>query len=245
MGLRRETALGKGLSVLFAGPSGTGKTMTVDIIAGEVGLDLYKIDLSTVISKYIGEMEKNLSRIFAGAETSNSILFFDEADALFGKRSEVRDSHDRYANIDIGYLLQQMEEYEGAVILATNFRENMDEAFVRRLHCGTLWEGRDKSGPVDTERYVLEGSRYIELNPLRAGIVCRPSNTVGPVLVPRPAYPRPATRSRPLLLGDGRDGAAKPEPLPGVCVTRCPTVRADSHSRGLATRAAYWKRTVC
>ncbi len=108
--------------------------MSAEIMAGELGLDLYKIDLSTVVSKFIGETEKNLSRIFAEAETSNSILFFDEADALFGRRSEVRDSHDRYANIEIGYLLQKMEEYQGVVILATNFRKNMDDAFVRRMH---------------------------------------------------------------------------------------------------------------
>ncbi|MDB5998701.1 MAG: ATPase, family [Rhizobacter sp.] len=133
-GFGRKLALGKGLAVLFAGPSGTGKTMAAGIIASELGLDLYKIDLSTVISKYIGETEKNLSRIFDEAETSNAILFFDEADALFGKRSEVRDSHDRYANIEVGYLLQRMEEYEGIAILATNFRKNMDDAFVRRLH---------------------------------------------------------------------------------------------------------------
>jgi SpoVK/Ycf46/Vps4 family AAA+-type ATPase len=132
-GFDRKLSLGKGLSVLFAGPSGTGKTMAAEIIAGALVLDLYKIDLSTVVSKYIGETEKNLSRIFIEAETSNAILFFDEADALFGKRSEVKDSHDRYANIEIGYLLQRMEEYEGVVILATNFRKNMDEAFVRRL----------------------------------------------------------------------------------------------------------------
>jgi SpoVK/Ycf46/Vps4 family AAA+-type ATPase len=133
-GFDRKLSLGKGLSILFAGPSGTGKTMAADIIAGALGLDLYKIDLSTVVSKYIGETEKNLSRIFTEAETSNAILFFDEADALFGKRSEVKDSHDRYANIETGYLLQRMEEYEGVVILASNFRKNMDEAFVRRLH---------------------------------------------------------------------------------------------------------------
>jgi AAA+ superfamily predicted ATPase len=133
-GFDRKLAMGKGLCVLFAGPSGTGKTMAADIIAGELGLDLYKIDLSTVVSKYIGETEKNLSRIFDEAETSNAILFFDEADALFGKRSEVKDSHDRYANIETGYLLQRMEEHEGIVVLASNFRKNMDEAFVRRLH---------------------------------------------------------------------------------------------------------------
>jgi winged helix domain-containing protein/ATPase family protein associated with various cellular activities (AAA) len=133
-GFDRKLSLGKGLNMLFAGPSGTGKTMAAEIMAGELGLDLYKIDLSTVVSKYIGETEKNLARIFAEAETSNAILFFDEADALFGKRSEVRDAHDRYANVEISYLLQRMEEYEGVVILATNFRKNMDDAFVRRMH---------------------------------------------------------------------------------------------------------------
>ncbi|WP_374729457.1 ATP-binding protein [Caballeronia calidae] len=132
-GFDAKLASSKGLSFLFAGPSGTGKTMAAAIIAAELGLDLYKIDLSLVISKFIGETEKNLAKIFDEAETANSILFFDEADSLFGKRSEVKDSHDRYANIEVGYLLQRIEEYEGIAILATNFRRNMDEAFVRRL----------------------------------------------------------------------------------------------------------------
>jgi MoxR-like ATPase len=129
-----KLAMGKGLNVLFAGPPGTGKTMAADVLAGALGLDLYKIDLSSVLSKYIGETEKNLGRLFDEARTSNAILFFDEADALFGKRTQVRDAHDRYANVEISYLLQRMEEYEGVVVLATNLRKNMDEAFVRRLH---------------------------------------------------------------------------------------------------------------
>jgi SpoVK/Ycf46/Vps4 family AAA+-type ATPase len=133
-GFDRKLALGKGVNVFFSGLPGTGKTMSADIIAGELGLELYKIDLSGVVSKYIGETEKNLSRIFNEAQTSNAILFFDEADALFGKRSEVKDSHDRYANIEISYLLQRMEEYLGVVILATNLRSNMDDAFIRRMH---------------------------------------------------------------------------------------------------------------
>ena len=108
--------------------------MAAEIMANELGLDLYKIDLSTVVSKYIGETEKNLDKIFSEAQNSNSILFFDEADAVFGKRSEVRDSHDRYANIEVAYLLQKMEEYDGIVILATNLRKNLDEAFARRMH---------------------------------------------------------------------------------------------------------------
>lgn len=133
-GFEKKLSLGKGLNVLFSGAPGTGKTMAAEVLANEVKLDLYKIDLSSVVSKYIGETEKNLKKIFDEAETSNSILFFDEADALFGKRSEVKDAHDRYANIETAYLLQKMEEYEGVVILASNFRKNMDEAFLRRLH---------------------------------------------------------------------------------------------------------------
>ena len=133
-GFESKFSLGKGLNILFAGPSGTGKTMSADIIAKDLGLDLYKIDLSSVVSKYIGETEKNLSKIFKEAETSNCILFFDEADALFGKRTEVKDSHDRYANIEINFLLQRMDEHEGIVILATNMRKNLDSAFTRRLN---------------------------------------------------------------------------------------------------------------
>ncbi len=132
-GLGRKLASSNGVTVLFAGQPGTGKTMAAEVIAGELGLDLYKIDLSTVVSKYIGETEKNLEKIFRVAETSNAILFFDEADAIFGKRSEVQDSHDRYANIEISYLLQRMEAYDGVTILATNLRANLDEAFTRRL----------------------------------------------------------------------------------------------------------------
>ena len=132
-GFERKLSLGKGISALFSGPSGTGKTMSAEIIANDLGLDLYKIDLSAVVSKYIGETEKNLNRVFTEAEYSNAILFFDEAEALLGKRSEVKDAHDRYANIEIAYLLQKMEEYEGITILATNLRQNIDEAFTRRI----------------------------------------------------------------------------------------------------------------
>jgi AAA+ superfamily predicted ATPase len=133
-GFSRKVSSGKGLNALFYGVSGTGKTMAADVIANSLKIDLYKIDLSAIVSKYIGETEKNLDQIFREGQTSNAILFFDEADALFGKRSEVRDSHDRYANIEVAYLLQKMDEYDGVVILATNLRKNMDEAFARRMH---------------------------------------------------------------------------------------------------------------
>ncbi len=132
-GVGKKLASSNGVTVLFAGPPGTGKTMAAEVIAAELGLDLYKIDLSTVVSKYIGETEKNLEKIFGEAQNSNAILFFDEADAIFGKRSEVKDAHDRYANLEISYLLQRMEAYDGVTILATNLRANLDEAFTRRL----------------------------------------------------------------------------------------------------------------
>ncbi len=132
-GVGEKLASSAGITVLFAGPPGTGKTMAAEIIARELSLDLYKIDLSTIVSKYIGETEKNLERIFGEAQSSNAILFFDEADAIFGKRSEVKDAHDRYANIEVSYLLQRMEAYDGVTILATNLRANLDEAFTRRL----------------------------------------------------------------------------------------------------------------
>jgi hypothetical protein len=124
---------GLGLTALFAGTSGTGKTMAAEVIAAELGLDLYRIDLATVVSKYIGETEKNLQALFAAATHSGAILLFDEADALFGRRSEVRDSHDRYANLEVSYLLQQMESYQGVAILTTNMQHALDAAFLRRL----------------------------------------------------------------------------------------------------------------
>ena len=132
-GFGRRLALGRSLNALFAGPSGTGKTMAAQVLARELGLDLFQIDLAHVVSKYIGETEKHLDAIFRAAQSSNAILFFDEADALFGKRTEVKDAHDRYANLEVAYLLQKMEAYEGIVILATNLAKNIDDAFRRRL----------------------------------------------------------------------------------------------------------------
>jgi hypothetical protein len=149
-GFASRLSTGTGTTALFAGPSGTGKTMAAEVIAGELGLSLFRIDLSGVVSKWIGETEKNLDRVFRAAENSNAILFFDEADALFGKRSEVRDAHDRYANVEISYLLQKMETYAGIAILATNMRQQLDEAFLRRLSFNVLFPL-----PDEDERYRI------------------------------------------------------------------------------------------
>ena len=132
-GFAEGRTLGRAVCALFAGPSGTGKTMAAGIIARALDLDLYRIDLSRTVSKFIGETEKNLDRIFDQAREADAVLFFDEADTLFGKRTEVKDAHDRYANLEVGYLLQKMEEYDGLAILATNLRQHIDEAFIRRL----------------------------------------------------------------------------------------------------------------
>jgi AAA+ superfamily predicted ATPase len=128
------SASGRGIVSLFTGPSGTGKTLAAEVIAGALELDMYRIDLSSVVSKYIGETEQNLEKLFAAASAGNSVLFFDEADSLFGKRSEVKDGRDRYANLEVSYLLQRLENYDGVVVLATNLPKNIDDAFLRRIH---------------------------------------------------------------------------------------------------------------
>jgi hypothetical protein len=128
-----RSSRGRGITALFGGESGTGKTLAAEIIAGALGLDLYVIDLSTIVDKYIGETEKNLDRVFAEADRVNGVLLFDEADAIFGKRSEVRDARDRYANVEVAYLLQRMERFDGLAILTTNLRANLDDAFTRRI----------------------------------------------------------------------------------------------------------------
>ena len=156
---------GGGIKALFAGVSGTGKTMAAGVIAHELGLDLYKVDLSGVISKYIGETEKNLDRIFTGARAASAILFLDEAEALLGRRSEVKDSHDRYANIEVAYLLQRLEEHEGVVVLATNLRRNIDDAFNRRLQYVI-----DFPKPLEAERERLWRWMFPPQSPLDDGI---------------------------------------------------------------------------
>jgi hypothetical protein len=132
-GMGSRSRRGLGIAALFHGPSGTGKTLTAEVIANELQVDLYHVDLSQIVSKYIGETEKNLEKIFTAAERAGALLLFDEADALFGKRSEIRDAHDRYANIEVGYLLQRIEAYDGLVILTTNLKGSLDSAFLRRF----------------------------------------------------------------------------------------------------------------
>jgi hypothetical protein len=154
-GFADKSSRGLGLSALFAGPSGTGKTMAAEVIAHALDLDLHQIDLSSVVSKYIGETEKNLRRLFDAAEGSGTVLFFDEADALFGKRSEVKDSHDRYANIEVSYLLQRMEAYRGLAILATNMKGALDHAFLRRIRFVVEFPFPDASARAEIWRHIF------------------------------------------------------------------------------------------
>ena len=178
-GFAARSNRGLGISALFHGESGTGKTMAAEVIANDLDLDLYRIDLSAVVSKYIGETEKNLRRLFDAAEYSGAILFFDEADALFGKRTEVKDSHDRYANIETNYLLQRIESYRGLAILATNFKAAFDTAFFRRLRFmvefpfpgltqrRAIWE---KAFPPETDLAPIDHDRLAKLN-LTGGVI--------------------------------------------------------------------------
>jgi hypothetical protein len=154
-GFGARTSRGSGVAALFAGPSGTGKTFAAEVMAQDLSLDLYRVDLSQVVSKYIGETEKNLRRIFDAAEGGGAVLLFDEADALFGKRSEVKDSHDRYANIEVSYLLQRMETYRGLAILTTNLKDAIDTAFLRRLRFVVQFPFPDATGRAEIWRRVL------------------------------------------------------------------------------------------
>jgi hypothetical protein len=172
-GFAAKSSRGLGISALFSGTSGTGKTLAAEIMANELHLDLYRIDLSQVVSKYIGETEKNLRRVFDAAETAGAVLLFDEADALFGKRSEVKDSHDRYANIEVSYLLQRMEAYRGLAILTTNMKQALDPAFTRRIrfvvqfpfpdtkHRAEIWR---RIFPAATPTEGLDAGRLALLN---------------------------------------------------------------------------------
>lgn len=172
-GFAAQSHRGLGISALFTGSSGTGKTMAAEVLAHELKLDLYRIDLSQVVSKYIGETEKNLRRVFDAAEAGGSVLLFDEADALFGKRSEVKDSHDRYANIEVSYLLTRMESYRGLAILTTNLKGHLDQAFLRRIRFTVHFPFPDAAlraqiwrniFPTATPREGLEATKLAQLN---------------------------------------------------------------------------------
>jgi ATPase family associated with various cellular activities (AAA)/Winged helix domain, variant len=178
-GFARRGARGLGISALFVGDPGTGKTMAAEVLARELRLDLYRVDLATVVSKYVGETEKNLRRLFDAAEGSGAVLLFDEADALFGKRSEVRDSHDRYANIEVSYLLQRMETYRGLAILTTNMKQVLDPAFVRRIRFVVRFPFPDadqragiwrRAFPVDVPRDSIDPARLAQLDVAGGGI---------------------------------------------------------------------------
>ncbi|MFJ9789859.1 ATP-binding protein [Streptomyces globosus] len=156
--LRTGGGRGRGVVALFAGVSGTGKTLAAEVVAGELGLDLYVVDLSSVVDKYVGETEKNLERIFGEADRTDAVLLFDEADAVFGKRSEVRGSHDRYANLESAYLLQRLESFDGIAVLTTNLRSNVDEAFTRRLDLVVDFPFPDAALRADLWRSALAGA---------------------------------------------------------------------------------------
>ncbi len=168
-GFASKGGRGLGISALFAGSSGTGKTMSAEVLAGELQLDLYRIDLSSVVSKYIGETEKNLRRVFDAAEGGATILLFDEADAIFGKRSDVKDSHDRYANMEVSYLLQRMESYQGLAILTTNLKDSLDTAFLRRIRFVVKYAFPDAKDRAEIWRRIFpkntptEGLDFVKL----------------------------------------------------------------------------------
>ncbi|MEF8875858.1 MAG: ATP-binding protein [Haloarculaceae archaeon] len=154
-GFAERFAAGTGLTALFAGPSGTGKTMAAEVLANDAGLELYRVDLSTVVDKYVGETEKNLGRVFDAAVDADAVLLFDEADALFGSRSAVSDAHDRYANVEVNYLLQRIEAHDGPVVLTTNLKGNVDEAFLRRITVGIDFPRPDREARAAIWRLVF------------------------------------------------------------------------------------------
>jgi hypothetical protein len=196
-------ARGKGMTALFAGDSGTGKTLSAEIVAADLGLDLYVIDLATVVDKYIGETEKNLDRIFDEADRVNGVLLFDEADALFGKRSEVKDARDRYANVEIAYLLQRMEQFDGLAVLTTNLRANLDDAFLRRLDVIVDFPMPDEDGRLSLwERHlpaIIERADDVDL-PFLAGAFKLSGGNIRNVCVAAAFYT--AAERRPITMTD-------------------------------------------
>ncbi len=209
-GFRRRLPRGQGVITLFAGPPGTGKTMAAEAIADALRQDLYRIDLSAVVSKYIGETEKNLAAAFDEAERASAVLFFDEADALFGKRTEIRDAHDRYANLEVNYLLQRVETFTGLVILATNRQASLDEAFLRRLRFVIRFEAPDRVSRRALWLRVVPGGdrcRRDRLGRARGGGAHRRERSRAP-LSPPPTSPRRTAASWPPSTSSTRSGAS-------------------------------------
>lgn len=221
LGFRAKLPRGRGVSALFAGPSGTGKTMAAEIVAADLGLALYRVDLARVVSKYVGETEKNLRAIFQEAEEARCAVLFDEADALFGKRTDVKDSHDRYANLEVSYLLQQVEQVEHAVILlASNRRQAIDEAFLRRFRFvidfpapeaaqrERIWRQafppqvrvRDVDFAVLAERLVLTGAGIKNIALAATYLAADDGQVVTPALVARAATRELEKLGRPVAL---------------------------------------------
>lgn len=177
-GFADRSSRGLGTAALFAGPSGTGKTLAAEVIAQELGLDLVVVDLSQVVSKFIGETEKNLSRVFDAAEDGAAVLLFDEADTLFGKRTEVRDSHDRYANLEVGYMLQRMESFTGLAILTTNARSVLDQAFLRRLRIVVTFPYPDRAARETLWRRAFPAGVPADVDPERMAAVDLPGGGI-------------------------------------------------------------------
>jgi SpoVK/Ycf46/Vps4 family AAA+-type ATPase len=178
--LQGKGGKGSGICALFAGSPGTGKSLAAHVVADTLGMDLYSVDISSLVDKYVGETEKNLERVFTEAESLNAVLFFDEADSIFGSRSEVKDAHDRYANQEVAYLLQRMEQFDGITILATNLRGNLDPAFSRRLHFVIHFPDPDEMTKRHLWDYHLSHLRLIDAaDPVDIDVLARTLDLAG------------------------------------------------------------------
>ena len=242
-GFAAKGARGLGISALFAGESGTGKTMAAEVLAHKLHLDLYRIDLASVVSKYIGDTEKNLRRVFDAAEESGAILLFDEADALFGKRSEVRDSHDRYANIEVSYLLQRMEAYRGLAILTTNMKAALDVAFQRRLSFVVHFPFPDQQQRELIWRGVFPAATPVErsITPNSPGSAC-PAATFATSRSTPPSSPRRQARRFVCCICSRRRTAKRPN-ANGLYPTGKPEGGCEARRRWRSSKFKVQRKT--